>query len=668
MKIQLKTGFVSLKCQPLEKELLVSCLKCYHKKPSERKSFIKMKTIKITAYLFVISAFCLNVFGQPQAKNDSKNVSAKTPIAPQYFPLAELKAGMKGTARTVFRGSEPEEYQVEIIGVVPGAVGPKQDMIVGRISGGSADRTSVFAGMSGSPVYIDGKLVGAIAYSFPFSKEPICGITPIAQMLSIFEQNQNIKTKAKEPRAVSFAELASTDWKANYPSSATISNSFLANVSSGSALNSIIGQSFQPIATPVAFNGFSPETLNRFAPQLLSVGLLPVSAVGGAARISPLKTATEKTLQGGAAVSMALVRGDSSMAASGTVTMRDGDKIYAFGHPFLSLGIADLPMSESSVVTVIPNVNNSFVIAVPNQMVGTMTQDRATGVFGRLGQSPKMIPVKIKLETSRGQTETFNFEIAKDDFLTPILLNMTIYNAVVANERGLGDSMIELKGEIKIKNQQSVKLERRFAGASAVQIAAASVSIPVNALLDSRFDNVEISEVNLNLTSVDGSRTAILERIALDKTEVKAGETFEVQAFVRTDTGRIFSQKIPVSIPADTPSGMLTVTVSDGGAMNAAAVAARQFIPKNLSELIKVINEIKKADRLYVQTNRITNGAIIGASEMPNLPPSMLATMNSDRTAGGFKPTLLTVLTEQELAPAEFIVLGQQILTIEVKK
>jgi hypothetical protein len=187
-----------------------------------------------------------------------------------------------------------------------------------------------------------------------------------------------------------------------------------------------------------------------------------------------------------------------------------------------------------------------------------MTQDRATGVFGKLGQTPKMIPVKINLETSRGRMETLNFEVAKDDFLTPILLNMTVYNALVANERGLGDSMIEMKGEIKIKNQSSVKLERRFAGASASQFTAASVAAPVNALLDSRFDNVEISEVNLNLTSVDGSRTAVLERISLDRTEVKAGEALEVQAFVRTDTGKIFSQKIPVRIPADTPGGTLS--------------------------------------------------------------------------------------------------------------
>ncbi|MGI8786665.1 MAG: SpoIVB peptidase S55 domain-containing protein [Pyrinomonadaceae bacterium] len=619
---------------------------------------------KLLILLTIISAVCLNVFGQTQANIESKNASLKTANT-QFFPLSELKEGMRGTARTVFRGSEPEEFQVEILGIVPGAIGPHQDMIVGRISGGGADRTSVFAGMSGSPVYIDGRLVGAISYSFPFSKEPICGITPIEQMLAIFEQNQNQKIKAREPRAVSFAELAATDWKPVVPNNATISNSILA--SGNSSLSAVAGQSFQPIATPMSFNGFAPETLNRFAPQLLSVGLFPVSAVGGAARISPLKKADETTLQGGTSVSMQLTRGDYSLAASGTVTFRDGDKIYAFGHPFLSLGTSDLPMSESSVVTVIPNLSNSFKLAVPNQMVGTMTQDRATGVFGKLGQSPKMIPVKLTLETSRGQSEIYNFEVAKDDFLTPLLLNMTVYNSIVANERGLGDSMIELKGEIKLKGQQPIKIERRFAGASAAQIAAASVTIPVNALLDSRFDNVEISEVNLNLTSIDGSKTAVLDRIALERTEVKAGDTFEVQAFVRTDTGKYLSQKIPVQIPADTPAGTLLVTVGDGGSLNATA-ASRQFVPKDLSELVKTINEVKKADRLYVQTSRVTNGAIIGAQEMPNLPPSMLATLNNDRTAGGIKPTLLTVLTEQELAPAEFIVSGQQVLAIEVKK
>ncbi len=623
-----------------------------------------MKTF-FFALFSLISLFCLSIFGQTQAKLE-KTIQNLPTTAAQFFPVSDLKEGMKGSAWTVFRGTEPEEFQVEILGIVPGAIGPKQDMIIGRISGGSSDRTSVFAGMSGSPVYIDGKLVGAISYSFPFSKEPICGITPIEQMLAIFEKNQNQKLKPKQPHSISFAELAAT-YKTNFPKNTAIASSILTGGSSNSPLAAVAGQSFQPIATPLSFNGFSQDTLNLFAPQLASAGLLPVASVGGASQMTPLEKSTDKTLLGGASVSMQLVRGDYSMAASGTVTYRDGSKIYAFGHPFLSLGTSDLPMSESHVVTVIPNLSNSFKLAVPDAMVGSMTQDRATGVFGSLGQSPKMIPVKVNLETSRNNQETLNFEVAKDDFLTPLLLNISVYNSIIANERGMGDSTIEIKGQINLKNQEPIKIDRRFAGSQASQITALAVAAPVNALLQSRFDNVDISGIDLNITSTDGSNTATLERIALDKTQIKAGETFEVQAFVRTDTGKVFSQKIPVTIPADTPAGTLMVTVGDGSLIEQNA-ASKQFVPKDLGELVKTINGLKKDDRLYVQTYRVTNGAIIGSNEMPNLPPSMLATLNNDRTAGGFKPTVTTVLTDQELPPADFIISGQQTLTIEIIK
>ncbi len=624
-----------------------------------------MKT-KFFTVLLVVFSLCLSALGQTQAVNVKKNTPTVATNS-NFFPLSELKEGLRGTARTVFRGSEAEEFNVEILGIVPGAIGPKQDMIIGRLSGGGADRTAVFAGMSGSPVYINGKLLGAISYSFPFSKEPICGITPIEQMIQIFEQGQSVKTKVREPRTVSFAELAATNWKPEFPRNAIVSSSILSNVSSNASLANIAGQTFQPIATPVSFNGISQDVLNLFAPQLLSVGLLPVAGVSGAATMSPMKPADENTLVGGDSVSMQLSRGDYSLAAAGTVTYRDGDKIYAFGHPFLSLGTSDLPMSESHVVTVIPNLNNSFKLAVPDDMVGSMTQDRATGVFGKLGQAPKMIPVQINLETSRGQTQTLNFEVAKDDFLTPLLLNITIYNSLVANERGIGEATIELSGEIQVKNQPSLKIDNRFGGGQAAQYAALSVALPVNTMLRSNFDDLEISRITLNAVSNDGNKSAVLERIAVDKTRVKAGETFEVQAFARTDSGKIFVQKIPVTIPADAPLGALSVLVGDGNVLQQNSII-QQFVPKTLGELVNTINKAKKSDRLYAQLFRTTNGTVIGVNEMPNLPPSVLATMNNDRTAGGFKPTTQTVVSEQLIAPAEFIISGQQTLAIEVIK
>lgn len=616
---------------------------------------------KIFGLLLITTLFSLTMPAQTVASNQGKT-SAADKATTQFLSLAEVREGMRGTARTVFRGNVPEEFNVEILGVVPGGIGPRQDLIVGKLSGGGADRTAVFAGMSGSPVYINGKLVGAISYSFPFSKEPICGITPIEQMIAIFEHKQPTKTRAIQPRSISFAELASTNWQPNLPKQAA-SGALIAG--GNSALMSVAGQSFQPIATPMTFTGFSQETLNLFAPQLMQAGLLPVSAVGGAAKIAPMKKADETTLRGGDSVSMQLSRGDYSLAAAGTVTYRDGEKIYAFGHPFLGLGSSDLPMSESHVVTVVPSVNNSFKLAVPDAMVGSMTQDRATGVYGNLGQAPRMIPVKLNVETSRGQIETLNYEVVRDDFLTPLLLNITLYNSIISQERNLGETTIALTGKVKIKGNDPVAIERRFAGGFANQFAASAVAVPISALLKSNFDNLDIESIELNVVSSDGSNTATLERMALDKTRVKAGDTVEVQAFARTEGGKTFVQKIPVNIPADTPAGMLSITVGDGSVLQQNS-AIQQFVPKTLGELIRTINTVRQPDRLYAQIFRTTNGAIIGASELTNLPPSVLATLNNDRTAGGFKSSTQTVVNEQAIAPAEFIITGQQTLTIEV--
>ena len=622
-----------------------------------------MFTSKFLAFIAVIWLFSTIVAAQMPASRVSTPADG---AASTFLPLSEVKEGMRGTARTVFRGSEAEEFNVEILGVVPGAIGPKQDLIVGRLSGGAADRTSVFAGMSGSPVYIDGKLVGAISYSFPFSKEAICGITPIEQMIAIFERKEGARSTVSERPSVSFAEIVSTDWTANFPKLPAASG-FVDPASNSSLLASIAGQTFQPIATPVTFTGFSQQTLNVFAPQLMQAGLLPVSSVGGSAPISPMKKADASTLVGGDSVSMQLTRGDFSLAAAGTVTWRNGDKIYAFGHPFLSLGTSDLPMSESHVVTVIPNLNNSFKLAVPDSMVGSMTQDRATGVFGKLGQAPKMIPVRINLNTSRGQSEVVNLEVARDDFLTPLLLNIAVYNVAIAHERSLGDSTVEITGEIAIKGHQSVKLQRRFTGAQATQLAASSVASPVATLMRSRFDELDLAGITINLSAVDGSKTAVLDRIAIDRTEVRAGESVEVQAFARTNSGKIYVQKIPVTIPAGTPPGMFSITVGDGKEIQQAS-AIQQFVPRDLGDLISTINKVKLPDRLYLLTFRTTNGAIIGSSEMPNLPPSVLATLNNDRTAGGIKPAMQTTVTEVALPPAEFLITGQQTLTIEVIK
>lgn len=595
----------------------------------------------------------------------SFNVSAQKKDS-RFMLLDEIKPGMKGVAKTVFQGSEPEEFGVEVLGVMRGIQSPKQSAIIIRISGEKASRTGIFAGMSGSPVYINGRVVGAIAFTFAFAKEPIGGITPIQEMIDIFEQNEGRNANhSNEPRKFSFTELASTELKLNLPKPTVTSVPFIANVSSASPLANLLGQQFTPIATPVVFSGISQETLNLFSTQLLSHGILPVAAVSSAAEMTPLAKITPDTLKPGSSVSAQLVRGDYSLAASGTVTWRDGNKIYAFGHPFLSIGSADMPMTESSVVTVVPSANNSFKLSVPGNLVGTITQDRATGIFGTLGQAPKMIPVKVNLHTSRNKIETYNYEIATDAFLTPLLLQITIYNTIASSERTLGTATVSVNGQIDVAGQSPIKLERRFSTGNASLQAAGSVAVPVNQLLTSGFDGVNIKGIAVDLTVTDNKYAADLERITLNKTEVERGETVDIQAYIRTESGKQFVQRIPVEIPKDAPLGQLLVVVSDGQALQQAS-ASQAFTPTDLSQLVGALNKIKKNDRLYVKMFRITSGAVIGASELPNLPPSMVATLNSDRSAGGVTPTVLSTVYEKELPPAKFVIAGQQIISLDV--
>lgn len=617
-----------------------------------------MYNTKFVAILVTVFALCPGIFGQMQFVAPSSS-------EPQLFPLAEIKEGMRGTAKTVFHGTASEDFNVEILGVLPNWIGPKQDMIVGRLSGANAERTFVFAGMSGSPVYIGGRLVGAVSYSFPFAKEPICGITPIEQMISTVVSSTTAKTFTKSPQTFSYAELLANTWKPAYSDNLVQQNTLASGFSSDSRLMAVAGQTFRPIATPVAISGLSQRTIDMFAADFARVGIMPVAASGGGSTTLPMKKADETTLLGGDSIVVHLSTGDIQIAAAGTVTLRDGEKIYAFGHPFFSLGSTNLPMSESHVITVVPNANNSFKLAVPDAPVGAMTQDRATGIYGRLGELPRMIPVKIRMTTSRGQKTEMNFASAVDETLTPLIINAGVANAIGAQERGLGETTIELNAEIKIKGENSILIRRRFAGQQAAAFASAAPAVPLAALLRAGFAGTDVTGITLDMVANDGSKTGVLERISIDRNQVRAGDTVEVSTFSRTESGNILVQKVPVTIPKDTAPGTLSVVVGDGNAVQQNS-ALTQFVPKTAAELINTINRLKRPDRLYAILSRTSTGAIIGSSEMPNLPPSVLATLNNDRTAGGSKPAVQTILADLELQPGEYIITGSQTLTIDV--
>lgn len=609
-----------------------------------------MKRLLLPVFLLMLAA--ASAFGQ-----------AKTNQKAEFYPIEDVKPGMRAVGYTVFTGSEPQPFEVEILGVLKGFPNPQQNAILSRLVGARVEHTGVFQGMSGSPVYIDGKLLGAVAFGYQFAKDPIAGITPIQHMIDVFEKHGEKLPSGKtseRPRPVSFSEIAFNEKSQAFAD-------FVAGRIDGVLPTAAGGApTLMRISTPLAVNGIAPEILNRFAPQFQSLGFTAVAGVAGAASISELKPADDQTLRPGSTIVVPLIRGDFSVAAAGTVTYRDGNRIYAFGHPLFSLGVSDFPMNEGEVVTVMSSNAVSFKLSAPGAMVGAVRGDRSTAIYGELGATPRMIPVQIKLRTSRGQEQSYNFEMVADRFLTPILMQMTTLSTISSTERTIGDSTLQVRGSLKVKGQPEIGIENRFATSVNAPLAAAfAVSQPVSVLLNSGFEDLIIEGISLEISSFDIRQKGQLDRLWIDRTEVRRGERIELQAFARAENGGEYVERIAVEIPKDAPLGALRVLVGDGGAIQAAELRTG-ITPKTLSGLVRELNRVRKADRLYVRLERADSGVVINNEEMPSLPPSMLATLGSDRTAGGYIQTRATALFERELPPAEFVITGQRTLTINV--
>jgi hypothetical protein len=596
----------------------------------------------------------------------------ESPQKDKFYPIEQVRPGMRATGYTVFVGSEPKPFELEILGVLKGFPNPQQSAVLAKLLGDDLKHTGVFQGMSGSPVYIDGKLLGAVAFGYLFAKDPIAGITPIQHMIEVFEQKQGGEKNDKkdqhevgQPRSVSFSEIAVNEKSPEFAEFVkSLDGASRASAQAVSAPSA--GQVLTPIATPLAITGVAPEVVARFAPLFQAWGFAPVAGVAGAAEITQLKKADANTLKPGSTIVVPLVRGDYSLAAAGTVTYRDGDRIYAFGHPFLQLGVSEFPMHEGEVVTVMSSAASSFKMSYPTAMVGTMRGDRSTGIFGELGVAPRMIPVEINMKTSRGASQSYNFEVVADRFLTPLLMQLTVLSTITTTERTLGDSTLQLRGRIKLKDQQEINLENRLSvSLNAPMAAALAISQPISVLFNSGFKELQFEKLTYDIISRDARSNGQLDRLWINRTEVRPGEKVEVQAFARTEGGGEFVERIQIEIPKDAPLGQLQILVGDGNALQMSEPRAG-FTPKSIDQLVREMNRVRKSDRLYVRLSRAESGAVIRNEELPSLPPSVLATLGSDRTAGGYTLTRSATILEKELPPAEFVISGQRTLTINI--
>jgi SpoIVB peptidase S55 len=601
---------------------------------------------------------------------------APLPAATKLFPVEELKPGMVGIGRTVFEGDRLDEFKVHIIGVLRNVIGPRRNLILAKLEGGPLAHTGVIAGMSGSPVYIDGRLVGAVSYSLgAFSKEPIAGITPIDEMIEAATlpgpRRQAARVELKMPLTPENLRESlrhAFSWARPFADSPADVRFF-----GGQEFSAGIGTMLRPIATPLSLGGFDPTTIEPLVSAFRDQGFVPVMA-GGAGTVGQAgeggnANAEERGLQPGDPLGVALMSGDLSLGATGTVTHVDGNKVYGFGHPFYNLGPTQFPMTRAYVHTLLPSLFSSMKIASTGQVIGTVQQDRFTTIAGTLGKGPALIPIRLSLTSDRGIRKSFTMGVVNDQMFTPLLAYLSIVNTLGSYERQYGAASFVVKGTATVKKYGDVAFEDLFTGEQPSVGAAAYVVAPINFLLRNAFEDIEIEAVNLEIESTEQPRMATLERAWIDSVRPKPGATVPLKVLLRTYRGEEITRTLPVQIPSNA-SGTVQIMVADGARLSQWESRELQMQPlqsRGLPQMITALNRTRKNNRLYVRLISQDGGAVVKGESLASLPPSVLAVMESDRNGGSFSPLRSALLGEWEIATGH-AVSGSRTLTLNIEQ
>lgn len=587
------------------------------------------------------------------------------------FPLKDIKPGMQATAWTVFQGTESEAVPIEIIGVWKKANGPN-DVILGKM-GGKAKVTNVAAGMSGSPVYIDGKLVGAVALRISvFSPDAICGITPIESMLEINEFDKSRPVDARTPDAVAPKQAAA----------AQMPNDLLARlVSAGASASPLPAQAplMTPIETPLIFSGFNEKTMREFGPLFSQMGITPVQGGGASATTLSAKPAAgwEKSLNPGDSVAGILVSGDLSLTGTGTVTYNDGKRVLAFGHPFMSLGPVDMPMAKSEVVMTLSSSYQPSKLPNTTDVVGSLHQDRFSGIMGELGAESPTVPVHFKIRTLDGtnavmKTKDMNFSIFVHQKWTPYLMMLTLANSLQEINEYADEVTYRMSGNVKISGGDDIHVSTMLAGNEAPapppMVLASWWGDKFNRLFLNPISIPKLQNVDVTVDLLPERRSAMIDNAWTPSSEVEAGSEIPVKVFLRPFRGERIERSITVKIPASLPKGDHRILFSDAETLNrlqTSATSGNRYM--DIPETVSLLNQERSNNRLYVSLIEGRATYYTDDKTLPSLPASMLNVLQAERTASRSLAGVPETAQEQVSIPFDQLVSGSYALRVTVK-
>jgi hypothetical protein len=615
------------------------------------------------------------------------------PNGAKIFPLAEIRRGLHGVAYTVFEGVVPEPMEVEILGVLKDAIGPGQDMILARLKGEKPEYTGVVAGMSGSPVYVDGRLVGALSYRIGvFSKEPICGITPIEQM---FEVRDGVAGSGMRVAGVGDGlgqkQIPFGNDKHGNDKQESDNRRAVAG-----------GGEVEPIETALVFGGFSQEAVDRFGDRFRALGMTPVAGLGGAAEAG---TKQPEPLVPGSAVSAVLVRGDLSISGTCTVTYVDATQLLACGHPITQFGPVEMPMTKAEVLATLASPLNAFKIINTTETVGSFTEDRASAILGRFGESARMIPVSVEVVPAAGEAagspikevsaqvrgtgtglpipETgqrpgakggMHFEVLDNRMLTPSAMLVSVYESLEGTNAAAAEMSYRMTGELTLKGLPPVRLEGMMApteGMSGAIASALYVNERFSRLYGNAVEQPEVTGLRLRMEALPERRSAVLEGARLGRTEVRAGETLEVEATVHPYQTEAQVVRLKVKLPETLTPGPMRIVVGDGASLDRLTMPGGVGFgapphPVALADAVAQINRMHPNDRVYVTLLDHTAQASLDAESLPGVPLSMANVLEPLKASQKLQLTGESVVEAGSVGTG-YAVTGSQVLTVEVR-
>lgn len=591
------------------------------------------------------------------------------PAATETMPLSEVRSGMRGIGVTVFEGNTRSEFSVHILGVLTNVMGPRRDLIVARLQGGPLANTGVIQGMSGSPVYIDDRLIGAVSYSLgSFSKDAIAGITPIDEMIETDSRStQNLARRnlqlPLDSTPTEIARKMREAFRTLEPFAHNPRNISVSGLRTAEAGH--LATMLRPISTPIVLNGFVPEVHDIWASMLDQAGF--TTAVGGMSNTGSNQTNGSMSLEPGDPVGVMLMRGDLTMAGTGTVTFVEDDRVYAFGHPFYNLGSAQFPMTSAKVTTLLPSLAISSRIAEIGEVLGTIDQDRTTGIYGSIGNEPTMIPVTVTLETPDSDaTESFRFEIIDNELFTPLLTYTGVLNTLFSWTQEVGAGTYDITTVAQIRDQPAVSFQNMYTGSTAAISAALSTATPLTTLMSNLFESVSVESIDVAVTAYETQRIATLQRAWLDSDDVQSGETIALHILSRSDDGNDQTYTLDLDIPRHV-TGTAELLVADAVTLEQEDVQSGRRIGEisTIPQLIDRLNSRRKNNRLYVQLLSPQSGAIVQGNTFESLPPSILAVLEADAGNGTLTKLTHAQVSEWEI-PTDRVVSGSRRLTITI--